>query len=190
VSVSLTAPISDELVPGQRIQARDRLVEQQQPGTLGQREGERHLGALSAGELADRAVGRDVEVGEPLVREPGVPALVELAAELDQLGRAEIAVERGVLGDEADIGQRRASGARVAAEDAHLALVRPQQADGQVQQVGLARPVRPDQGGDPPGGQPQGAVAQRPGAPVALAQARGLQRGLLCHGFEFPSEFS
>ena len=41
-----------ELPPGQRVQARDRLVEQQQLGPLGDREGQGELGALAAGERA------------------------------------------------------------------------------------------------------------------------------------------
>ena len=39
-----------ELAPGERVEARDRLVEQQQFGSLGDRQGEGELGALTAGE--------------------------------------------------------------------------------------------------------------------------------------------
>ena len=44
--------VLEELAPGQRIERRDRLVEDQQLGPLGQPERERELRALTAGQLA------------------------------------------------------------------------------------------------------------------------------------------
>ena len=65
--------VPQELPPGQGVEAGDRLVEQQQLGPLGDRQGEGELGPLAAGqrpgplpeveaELADAAVG---ELGRP-----------------------------------------------------------------------------------------------------------------------------
>ena len=70
----------------------------------------------------------------------------------------------------------RASGdaGRDAAEHRDLPAGLADQPDGQLQQGGLAGPVRADQGDDPSGRDRQRAIAQRPGAPVALAQAAGL----------------
>src|SRR6202012_2645188 len=52
---------------------------------------------------------------------------------------------------------------------------RRSQPDRQVQQRGLARPVRADQGSDVAGGDLQGALAQRPRAAVPLAKAARLE---------------
>jgi hypothetical protein len=81
-----------------------------------------------------------------------VPAGVEPGAHPQRVGDAEVAVQRLVLRDEADVGDR-AGGARRAAEDAHLTLGRAQQTDGEVQQRGLAGAVRTDQPDDLPGRQ-------------------------------------
>ena len=82
-------------------------------------------------------------------------------------------VRRGVLGDEADLGElgrrRRPGGRR---RPRWCPAVGREQPDGQAEQGGLAGAVGADQAGDAPGGDLQGAVRQRPPAPVALAQAR------------------
>ena len=44
--------VLQELAPGERVEAGDRLVEDQQLGPLGDAEGQGELGALAAGELA------------------------------------------------------------------------------------------------------------------------------------------
>ena len=55
-----------EIPPGQRVQRGDRLVEQQQPGLLGQGQGQRHLGPLAPGQRARRPVQRDVQRPQPV----------------------------------------------------------------------------------------------------------------------------
>ena len=44
----------EEVPPGERVQRGDRLVEQQQPGPLGQGQRQRDLGPLAAGQRARR----------------------------------------------------------------------------------------------------------------------------------------
>lgn len=148
----------EELPPGQRIEAGHRLVEQQQPGLLGQRQSERHLGPLPAGEFADRLVGRYPELRQPGPGQRRVPPPVQLAAGDDQLGGGEVPVQRGVLGDEPDVGQPIRVAVRRPAEHPHRALVGLEQPDGQVQQRALARAVGPDQRGDPAGRKVQRTV--------------------------------
>ena len=50
-----------ELPPGERVERRDGLVEQQQPGPFGQRKRQRHLGSLAPGQRAHRLVRRDAQ---------------------------------------------------------------------------------------------------------------------------------
>ena len=59
-----------ELAPGQRVEAGDRLVEDQQLGALGDAQGERELGALAAGELAGPLRRVEAEPLDP-ARAPG-----------------------------------------------------------------------------------------------------------------------
>ncbi|GAB3802384.1 hypothetical protein GCM10027605_21760 [Micromonospora zhanjiangensis] len=166
----------EELASGQRVQAGDRLVEQQQPGPLGQGERQRHLGALPAGQLADRLVRRDAELGQPVAGQRVVPPLsVQLGARGDQFGGGEVPVQRGVLGDETDVGQHLPVVVRRLAEQPDRPGVGPQQPHRQVQQRALARPVGADQGGDPPRWQVQRTVPQRPCLAVPLAQPVRLQ---------------
>lgn len=83
--------------------------------------------------------------------ESSQPRGLSHAAHGDQLGGGEVGVERGVLGDEAEVGPGVGVLARVPSEDADLPGVGPEQADGEVEQGGLAGAVGPDQGGDPSG---------------------------------------
>jgi hypothetical protein len=67
---------AEEIVPCDRVQPCQRLVEQQQPGPPGQRQGERKLRLLAAGQLAGLAPGRDAEAGQALIGEPLIPLVV------------------------------------------------------------------------------------------------------------------
>ena len=55
-----------EVVPGQRIERRGRLVEHQQPRVPGQGEAERQLGLLSTGQLPGLVLAADAQIGQPL----------------------------------------------------------------------------------------------------------------------------
>ena len=65
------APIKPQEVPArERIQAGHRLVQHQQLRLLRDRERERDLRSLSAGEPAGPPVERDAELSEPVLRTP------------------------------------------------------------------------------------------------------------------------
>ena len=72
--------VLQELAPGQRVEARDRLVEDQQLGPLGEAEGQRELGALAAGELAGLLARVEAEPLDPARGQRVVPARVEPGA--------------------------------------------------------------------------------------------------------------
>ena len=137
--------------PRERVEARDRLVEDQQLGALGQAEGEGELGALPPGQPTG-ALGRvEAEPVDPRAGQVVVPARVEVGAEPQVVADAEPGVGRGVLGDEPDLGELGGVGGGPAAADL----------DGPGGRARAARPpgsaawssgaVRPDQADDPPG---------------------------------------
>ena len=110
-----------ELPPGERVERRDGLVEQQQPGPFGQRQRQRHLGTLAPGQRAHRLVKRDVQAAQPLPHGRGVPAGVEVRADGDVILGGQAPVQRDLLGEEADLGQEGRVLARCAAEHRDLA---------------------------------------------------------------------
>ena len=73
----------EEVPPGQRVERGDRLIQQQQPGLLGQDQGQRDLGPLTSGQLAHRPVQRDLQGGQPLSHRFRVPARVQVPARAD-----------------------------------------------------------------------------------------------------------
>ena len=141
-----------EVVPGQRIERGQRLIQDQQVGSPGQGHGERELRLLAAGQLADLLLQRDAELGQPGLRPPLVPAPVQVAGDVQHVGDRQVLVQRRVLGHEGDPvqGVRRPGGR--AAQHGHHSGRRQGQADGHVQQGGLARAVRADQGDTCPAG--------------------------------------
>jgi hypothetical protein len=165
----------EELAPGQRVEVGQRLVQKEQLGSLGQGQGQGDLGALAAGQGADPAVQRHGDPLQPAAGQSLVEAGVELGAKGQVLGGGEVAVQRGVLGHEADLGEQPGVAGSLA-EDTDAAGGGGQQAHGQVEQGGLAGAIGADQGGDATLWDGQVAVAQGPGASVALAEPAGLQR--------------
>ena len=166
-----------ELPPGQRVQAGERLVEDEQLGPLGQCQGEGELGSLAAGQRPGPLPWVQAELPDPAPRQLVVPAGVEPGAEAEVIGDPHPGVDGGVLGDEADPGQLRRPGRGTLAEDSDRAASRRQQPGGQAQQGGLARAVGADEPGDVAFGDRQRAVAQRPGPPVLPAQPAGIDDG-------------
>ena len=77
-----------EVAPGQRVQARDRLVEKEQLRPLGDGERERELRALAAGQPAGLLRRVEAELRDPLLGDRGVPARVQLGAEPQVVGDA------------------------------------------------------------------------------------------------------
>ena len=62
--------VLEELPAGERVEARHRLVEQEQLGPLGDAEGEGELGALAAGEPSGALLRVEAEPLDPVSR-PG-----------------------------------------------------------------------------------------------------------------------
>src|SRR5207253_3313677 len=87
------------------VEARDRLVEDEELRSLRERHRERHLCPLPAGERPRLAVERDPEAFEAFRREMLVPARVEMASEGDELANAERRVERDALRHEPQPGE-------------------------------------------------------------------------------------
>ena len=130
------------------------------------------LRLLAAGQPAGLLLQRDAQLTQP---GPGIVLVeppVQVAGQVQHVGGGQVLVQRRVLGDERDAVQR-GRHRRAAAEHGDGARGRRRQADCQVQQGGLAGAVRADQRRHVPGGNRQRALAQRPGAAVALAQAGG-----------------
>ncbi len=96
-----------ELAASQRVQARDRLVEDQQLRPLRQPERQRELGPLAAGELSGLLTRIEAEAVDPASSGRVVPPRVEVCTEAQMVGDRESGVRRGVLRDEADLRQLR-----------------------------------------------------------------------------------
>ena len=105
-----------ELPAGQRVEAGHRLVEDEQLGPLGHRQGEGELRPLAARERAGRLVEIEIELRDALPGQCVVPARVHLPPEAEVVLDGEAGVGRGVLGDEAHARQLGGVGGRWAAE--------------------------------------------------------------------------
>ena len=90
-----------ELAARERVERGHRLVEQQQPWLLGERERQRDLCLLAAGELADLLLRGKAETLDSRGRQLLVPARVELAPVPERVRDRQVPVQRMVLRDEA-----------------------------------------------------------------------------------------
>ena len=91
-----------ELTPGERIEGGDGFVEDEQFGALGDRHGERDLGALASRQRAGALARIEAESLDPLFGEGRIPRGVEPGAHPQVVGDRHPRVGRGVLGHEAD----------------------------------------------------------------------------------------
>ncbi len=112
--------VPQELPPCEGVQAGDRLVEQEQLGPLGGRQGEGELGALAAGQRPGPLPEVKAELADAALGELVVPAGVEPAAHPQVASDGEPRVDRRVLGDEADPGELRRGAGRALAQDPDL----------------------------------------------------------------------
>ncbi len=163
-----------EVVAGHRVEGGERLVEHEQRRQAGQRDRQRELRLLPAGQRANPLAEGDLKADEAGFRVPLVPPLVEVARDAEHRADRQVPVQGRVLGDEGDPVERAGRARGLAAEHGQGARRRPGQADGQAEQGGLAGPVRADEGDEVAAGNRQRAVVQRPLAPVALAERGGL----------------
>jgi len=95
--------------------------------------------------------GVQAKPGDPVAGQLVVPAGVHPGTEPQVVGDAQPGVDGRVLRDEADLRELAGAAGWLGAEDLDLPGGRRQQPDRQVQQRGLAGPVRPDQPDDVPG---------------------------------------
>ena len=181
--VALVAQRGDQVEDGEalaRVQALDRLVEDEQRRAV-----DDGLGDLGALPLAARALAQRPRVGgveaDPVHRLAGRADRVGQADEpgggLDEAGRALVVEERLLLGREADAAVHLRVPARVVAEQPDRAPRGPGEAADQAEQGGLAGAVRPEQGGDA-GAQREGDVGDGDDLAVPAADADQLGDGL------------
>ena len=165
-----------ELPPRERVERGDRLVEQQQLRPLRERQRQRDLRALPAGKIPHLLLQRQVELGDARASGLVVPAGVKAAADVEHLLDREAAVERVLLGEEADA--RESFGGvrvRIEPEYAHQTGARTRQAYRESQERCLARAVRPDERRHGAARDLERAVAERPLRAVALAEPLRLE---------------
>ena len=146
---------AEHLVATGRVQAVRRLVEEEEPRVVDDRLGQLDALAHPGGVAADRPVAL---LGEPHVAEdvrgPLAGGLGGQAGEPaglgDELGRADVRRQGGVLGHVADVpAELRALRPRDVAHDLHPAARRGEQAQEDLHERALAGPVGPDQADDP-----------------------------------------
>jgi hypothetical protein len=152
-----------ELAAGQRVQAGDRLVEQEQVGMLGQSHGQGELDPLPTGQRPGSLPEIQAKPFDPAPGLLPVPLRVEPRAGSQVVSDRQPGVHRRVLGDEPDPGHLARPVRGPSAEHADRAGRRREEPDGQVQQRGLARPVRAYEPDHPASrdGQVQSRSAQR-----------------------------
>ena len=91
-----------KLPPGERVEAGHRFVEDEQLGPFRDRQRERELGPLAAGELAGPLARIEAELADAALGQLVVPARVEPRAETEVIVNGKPRVGRGVLGHEAN----------------------------------------------------------------------------------------
>ena len=96
--------VLQELPPGQRVQAGHRLIQEQQLRPLGDRQGQRELGPLPAGQLPGLLAGIQVQPVDPAAGQLFVPARVEARAQPEVIGDRQPGVDRRILGQESHPG--------------------------------------------------------------------------------------
>ena len=168
-----------ELAAGQRVQAGQRLVEQEHRCPHAERERQPDLCLLTARQLLCPRRERDVEIVEPAPGHGHVEPGPERIGQGNVLVDGQLPVQRRRLRHVADPADRRAPVTpRIDAVDGEVALARPLEADPRLEQRRLARAVRADERGDAPVRDREVDVAERPAAPpIALADVMGLQDG-------------
>ena len=166
-----------ELPPREGIQAGDRLVEEKEFRSLRDRERQRELGPLTAGERAGPLTRIEIQVDDPVLGELVVPVRIEPRTHAKVIAHRQARVGGCVLGDKADAPELSRVACGRTAEHVDRARRRRQQSDREVQQRGLARAVGSDQADNLAVGDRQRAVLQRPASPVLLAEPIGLENG-------------
>ena len=91
--------LREEVTPGERIEGRRRLVEEEQVRMLPEGESEADLRPLTAGQLPDRTIQRDATPVHPLACSAVIPPRIAGPAEVQRIGDRESRVQGAILGD-------------------------------------------------------------------------------------------
>ncbi len=168
-----------EFAAGQRVEAGQRLVEEEDRCSHPQRQGQSDLRLLPAGQLIGTCVQRDIEVVESVAGDRGIEPGPQRPGHRHVFVDGELAIERRRLRHVADpLDGAAAILPRVDAVDGQVALGRALEADPRLEKRRLARPIRADQGRDAAVGDLEIDVAERPvPAAIALADVVRLQDG-------------
>ena len=161
-----------EIVAGDRVEHCHRLIEHEEARAAGQRQGQRELGLLPAGQLARLALLRDTQLGQPGLGVGLVELPVEIAGEMQHVGGRQVLVQRRVLRDEGDAVECGMRAGAATAENGQLTARGRRQSDREIQQCRLSGTVRTDQRGHVPFGDGQAAVVERFGRTVATCRGR------------------
>src|SRR5262249_9751750 len=132
-----------------RVEPRGRLVEQNQLGSVGDRQPELQANVMTAGQIADARIERQLQT----IEQPGelwlIPMRMKLAGVSDTLRRGHPAGQVAILRDVTDPDAKRRIHRRDRlAQDGRGTGGRPQMSDQQFEQGGLSRPVGAEQSED------------------------------------------
>ena len=155
------------------IEAGRRLVEQEELGTVGQRDEQSGARLLPPGEVLDPRRRVQGERSPQLLRVGIVPGGIEGARVANELAHAHPAGEIVLLGEIADPRQDADRvGDGIESEDAHRAALRSQQAQEVLDERRLARSIRTDEAVDRPTRQGQAHRVEGGRAPESSRQLR------------------
>ena len=178
-----------ELAAGERVEAGQRLVEEQRRSLGAERQYQRDLRLLAARQLAGAPAEWEPQARHPAIGGRPVEAAPERGGEIQVVGHRQVAIERRALGDVPDAAQGgRPVAPRIRPPDRDVTGRRPLQADPGPDESGLAGAVRADQGRHRAGWDldVDALEGPRPSASVALAQAVRGQCGVR-HRSKYPS---
>ncbi|HEX3428176.1 MAG TPA: hypothetical protein VHS36_05165 [Candidatus Limnocylindrales bacterium] len=167
----------EELATGEWIEARQRLIEQEDLGSGREGEGETDLCLLAARQLARTRTERDRQPLDVSRSHRFVESAAERRRQRDVLSDGQIAVERRRLGNVADaFNGTLAVSLRIDAAGDEAAFGCALEADPGADQSRLARAIRPDEGRDAALRHREVDTAQRPRPPsIALAEPLGFE---------------
>ena len=169
----------------ERVERRDRFVEQQHAGPLPECERERDLRAHAPGQRLDPPIERDVQAAQTVAGKRVVPHDVHVPPQLEVVVRVPTPIERNFLREVADLAQELDIVGRRLARDGCLSGSRTTQSCEQPHQRRLPGTIRTDQPRDATGRDRERAVAQRPRLPVPLARARSSRSRARSRGRRF-----
>ena len=168
------APVEDECVKEatarERVQVRERLIEQQDLGPKADGDREAELRRLAAGQASGPGGWGHAEGVEPLTSHASIEVVSEVCGEVEMILDGQLGVERGRLSEECHLPEHRSTvRGRVATQDRDVARRRALEPHPCPQERRLAGAVRPDERGDGPCGDIEIQTSKRDGtASVAL----------------------